>query len=170
MALNALIQLGRKYDCTNILATAVAHITHINSMTLNTYDDALLLINGVYKPTQITPHRGLSSDLAALACENSITAALPAAMARARPSLDLRCCLIGRERLLVKQFQPGYTLGWLRAWPQSPTCGDAAGCASPYSATSWTTASLRGCTSSTRQGVPDALRRVREGGCRGDGD
>ncbi|KAJ7709141.1 hypothetical protein B0H14DRAFT_2191774, partial [Mycena olivaceomarginata] len=31
------------------------------------------------------------------------------------PPLDLRCCLIGCEHLPVKQFQPEYTLGWLRA-------------------------------------------------------
>ncbi|KAJ7336232.1 hypothetical protein DFH08DRAFT_813465 [Mycena albidolilacea] len=59
-------------------------------------------------------------------------------------------CLIGHEHLLVKQFQPGYTLDWLHAWPQSPTCGDAVCCASPYSATSWMTVLLWGCTSSTR--------------------
>jgi hypothetical protein len=79
-ALGALIQLWRKYDYTNVLAAAVAvaHITRINPTTLNTYDDVLLLINGVYKPTQITPHCGLSSDLTVLAREHGITAALPA--------------------------------------------------------------------------------------------
>jgi hypothetical protein len=46
-------------------------------MMLDAYDDALLLVNGVYKPTQIAPHHGLSSDLAVLAHENSIAAALP---------------------------------------------------------------------------------------------
>jgi hypothetical protein len=79
MALDALIQLGRKYDCTNILATAVARITRINPTTLDTYDDTLLLVNGVYKPMQIVPHRGLSSDLVVLVHENGIAAALSAA-------------------------------------------------------------------------------------------
>ncbi|KAJ7772492.1 hypothetical protein B0H14DRAFT_3164791, partial [Mycena olivaceomarginata] len=81
-ALNVLIQLWRKYDCTNILATTVVRIMHINPTTLNTYDNALLLVNGVYKPTQIAPHRGLSSNLAVLVHENSITAALPSAYYR----------------------------------------------------------------------------------------
>jgi hypothetical protein len=81
-ALGALIQLGRKYDYINVLAAAVAHIMHINPTTLNMYDDTLLLVNGVYNPTQIAPHRGLSSDLAVLACEHGIAAALPAAYYR----------------------------------------------------------------------------------------
>jgi sulfur transfer complex TusBCD TusB component (DsrH family) len=74
-----LIQLWCKYDCTNILATAVACITRINPTTLDAYDKALLLVDGVYKPTQIAPHRGLSSNLTVLAHENGIAAALPAA-------------------------------------------------------------------------------------------
>jgi sulfur transfer complex TusBCD TusB component (DsrH family) len=45
---------------------------------LNAYDDVLLLVNGVYKPMQIVPHHGLSFDLAVLAHEHGITAALPA--------------------------------------------------------------------------------------------
>ncbi|KAJ7823999.1 hypothetical protein B0H14DRAFT_3729594 [Mycena olivaceomarginata] len=145
-ALGALIWLGRKYNYTNILAAAVARITRINPMTLDAYDDALLLVNGMYKPMQITPHHRLSSDLAVLAREHDITATLPAAYYRtlvvgnnnslvqlldgltrqdgtraSLPPLGLHPCLIGCERL-VKQFQPGYTLGWLRTWPQSPTC------------------------------------------------
>jgi hypothetical protein len=63
----------------NVLAAAVARIMRINPTTLEAYNDALLLVNGVYKPTQIAPHRGLSSNLAVLACENGIAAALPAA-------------------------------------------------------------------------------------------
>jgi hypothetical protein len=59
----------------------VACITCINPTTL-AYHDVLLLINGVYKPMQIVPHHGLSSDLAVLAHENSIAAALPAAYYR----------------------------------------------------------------------------------------
>ncbi|KAJ7693769.1 hypothetical protein B0H14DRAFT_3905828 [Mycena olivaceomarginata] len=155
-ALGALIWLRRKYDCTNILATTVAHITRINPTTLNAYDDALLLVNGMYKPTQIAPHQRLSSDLA-VGHENGIAAALACHVqlldgltcqdgTRASlPPLSLCRCLVGRKRLLVKQFQSGYTLSWLRAWSQSPTCGDAAHCA-------------------------NALQRVREGGCRGDGN
>ncbi|KAF7351124.1 hypothetical protein MSAN_01674900 [Mycena sanguinolenta] len=30
---------------------------------------------------------------------------------------DIRRCLIGREKLLTKQFQPDYPLGWLIPWP-----------------------------------------------------
>jgi hypothetical protein len=42
------------------------------------YNNTLLLVNGVYNPTQIAPHRRLSSDLAVLAREHGIAAALPA--------------------------------------------------------------------------------------------
>jgi hypothetical protein len=33
------------------------------------------------------------------------------------PSLDLQRCVMAREKLLAKQFQEGYTLGWARKWP-----------------------------------------------------
>ncbi|KAJ7815056.1 hypothetical protein B0H14DRAFT_3476577 [Mycena olivaceomarginata] len=144
-ALSVLIQLWRKYNCTNVLAAAVARITRINPTMLDAYNDALLLVNGVYNPTQIAPHCGLSSDLTVLAREHGIAAALPSVYYHtlvvgnnnsplldglmsqdgtrtSLPPLSLRCCLVGCERLLVKQFQPGYTLGWLCAWLQSPTC------------------------------------------------
>ncbi|KAJ7350507.1 hypothetical protein DFH08DRAFT_958176 [Mycena albidolilacea] len=192
-ALGALIQLRRKYNSTNILAAAGVCITRINPMMLDAYDNVLLLVNVVYKPTQIVPHCRLSSDLAVLAHQNGITVTLPAAYYRtlvfgnnnspvqpldgltrqdgahtSLPPLGLRCCLIGREHLLVKQFQPEYMLGWLRVRLQSPTCGDAAGCTSPYSAASWTTASLW--AAQARQGVPDALRHMHQRGRGGDGD
>ncbi|KAJ7873827.1 hypothetical protein B0H14DRAFT_3557027 [Mycena olivaceomarginata] len=118
-ALGALIQLWRKYDYTNVLAAVVARITHINPTTLD-----------------IVPHRGLSSNLTVLVREHGFAAALPATYYHtlvagnnnsllldglmhqdgthaSLPSLDLRRCLIGHGHLLVKQFQPGYTLGWL---------------------------------------------------------
>ncbi|KAJ7350540.1 hypothetical protein DFH08DRAFT_958203 [Mycena albidolilacea] len=126
----------------NVLAAAVARIMYINPMTLNMSDDVLLLVNGVYKPMQIAPHCRLSSDHVVLAHENSITAALPTAyyrtlvvgnnnslvqllddlthqdgMCTSLPPLDLHHCLISCKHLLVKQFQPGYTLSWLHAWP-----------------------------------------------------
>jgi hypothetical protein len=41
--------------------------------------------------------------------------------------VDLCRCLIGRDRLLKKQFQPGYTLGWLRKW-QYTDCTDRVSC------------------------------------------
>jgi hypothetical protein len=50
-ALGALIWPGCKYDFTNVLAATVVRITRINPTTLDAYDDVLLLINGVYKPT-----------------------------------------------------------------------------------------------------------------------
>jgi hypothetical protein len=43
------------------------------------------------------------------------------------PLVDLRRCIIGRDRLLSKQFQPGYTLGWLRNW-QLSDCKNPIGC------------------------------------------
>jgi hypothetical protein len=41
--------------------------------------------------------------------------------------VDLRRCLIGRDRLLKKQYQPGYTMGWLRKW-QYTDCTDRVAC------------------------------------------
>jgi hypothetical protein len=110
-AFGALIQLWRKYNCTNVLAATVARITCINPTTLNVYDNTLLLVNGVYKPTQIAPHRGLSSDLAVLAHKNGIAAALSAAYYRTlvagnNNSLVSLSCICFRSHLL----HPGHIL------------------------------------------------------------
>jgi hypothetical protein len=41
--------------------------------------------------------------------------------------IDLRRCILAREKLLKKQFQPGYTLWWLRNWEYN-NCTDSEPC------------------------------------------
>jgi hypothetical protein len=41
--------------------------------------------------------------------------------------LDLRRCVVAREKLLTTQFQPGYTFGWARQWAFND-CIDVSGC------------------------------------------
>ncbi|KAJ7794283.1 hypothetical protein B0H14DRAFT_3159142 [Mycena olivaceomarginata] len=139
-ALGAPIQLGRKYN--------LAHITRINPTTLNAYDDALLLVNGVCvqpdadcattgsPPTSQCWRMSTASQrplpavyYRTLVVGNNNSPLLDGLTRASLPLLDLCRCLIGRERL--------------------PRCCGAA---------------------QVRQGVPDALRRVHAGGCRGDGD
>ncbi|KAF7370403.1 BTB domain-containing protein [Mycena sanguinolenta] len=86
----------------------------------------------------ITPYLGIEFDVVTLLSENSIMSALPSAYYRVvevntlgdlyagilkddgtRASLseeDRLRCIVGRQALLVKQFQPSYSLGWLRKW------------------------------------------------------
>jgi hypothetical protein len=51
---------------------------------------------------------------------SSLTASRARTARVSLPPLGLCRCLIGRKRLLVKQFRPGYTLSWLHTWPQNP--------------------------------------------------
>ncbi|KAF8178644.1 hypothetical protein K438DRAFT_1977875 [Mycena galopus ATCC 62051] len=145
-AVAAFIRLGRKYDFKIVLDSAVDRITFENPKTLDEYD--ALLVDGTHKPTRLLPYRSLYFDMLTLARENNIVSALPVAYFRALrcglaqlldgirrrdeslaslSSADLRLCLFGRERLVSKQFQPGYTLGWLRTWPYTD-CGDPSRC------------------------------------------
>ncbi|KAJ6497612.1 hypothetical protein C8R45DRAFT_1093963 [Mycena sanguinolenta] len=132
----ALIRLGRKYDFKNILDSAVARVTDQNPTTLEEYH--AWVVDGNYKPTRIISYPDYAIDVLTLARANNIGLALPVAYYRtltrstnqllhaaqskdeASPSLaliDLGRCFVGRQRLVAKQFQPGYTLGWLREWP-----------------------------------------------------
>jgi hypothetical protein len=43
------------------------------------------------------------------------------------PPADLRRCVVGREKLLLKQLQPGYTLGWVQNWKFND-CADLEWC------------------------------------------
>ncbi|KAF8170315.1 hypothetical protein K438DRAFT_1614267 [Mycena galopus ATCC 62051] len=143
--LGALIRLGRKYDFKNLLDSAVVRITFENPTTLDEFQ--ALRANGPYKPTRIAHCPGFYLDLLILIRENNIVSALPVAYFHAikynsllhdgnprvdktpasLPSVDLRTCVLGRERLLTEQFQPGYTLGWLREW-QYRDYDDPEGC------------------------------------------
>ncbi|KAJ6497616.1 hypothetical protein C8R45DRAFT_926289 [Mycena sanguinolenta] len=127
----SLIRLGRKYDFKTLLDSAVACLTSHNPTTLAEYD-------GKSKPTRIKPYPGCSLDLLTLARENNLRLVLPFAYYRAlrcrtdqflhaaqrkeataqSSSLEDLCrCFNARQRLATKQFQPGYTLGWMREWP-----------------------------------------------------
>ncbi|KAF8178636.1 hypothetical protein K438DRAFT_1844146 [Mycena galopus ATCC 62051] len=147
-AIGALIRMGRKYDFKTLLDSAVARITFENPATLDEFD-AMDVDNAGYEPTRITNSHGFFFDLLVLAQENGIVSALPAASFRALttaslaelfqgiqradetlatlPLAELQRCVIGREKLLTKQYQPGYTLGWLRKWPYTD-CSDPALC------------------------------------------
>ncbi|KAF7351068.1 BTB domain-containing protein [Mycena sanguinolenta] len=142
----ALIRLGRKYDFKNLLDSAVARLTFQNPTTLEEYDN--LIADGNYNLTRITSYPGYALDLLTLARENNLGLVLPVAYYRALicdplqllegtkmsgeklASLsvdDLYRCLIGRQKLVTKQYQPGYTLGWLREWPYTD-CRNPEGC------------------------------------------
>ncbi|KAJ7237044.1 hypothetical protein B0H12DRAFT_1190803 [Mycena haematopus] len=128
----ASIRLGRKYDFKDLLESAVARIMSEAPTTLEEYDardDTAEFIENFY---------GMELDLITLASENNLLAALPCLYYRAvkrwspgmlfdeieaedgtvvsLPRVDLRRCLEGRENILVKQFDPGYTYGWARKW------------------------------------------------------
>ncbi|KAF8216780.1 hypothetical protein K438DRAFT_403438 [Mycena galopus ATCC 62051] len=126
----ALIRLGRKYDFKDLFDSAVALLQSEYPTTLQEYDAMAKRFVSV----EISP--GLGFDIISLATENNILFLLPAAyyclledfslielfdgMSRADGTvarlsdLDLRRCVIARERLLVKQCQPDYTFGWAR--------------------------------------------------------
>ncbi|KAJ7931699.1 hypothetical protein B0H13DRAFT_2308408 [Mycena leptocephala] len=124
-AVGALIRLGQ-----------IARLALENPTTLEEFDAVTLKSLAAMS---IVPYSGISIDIATLASENNLLSLLPSAyfflvtgpsdraklfggIIRRRdgaPSLsliDLHRCIIGRDRLLRKQFQPGYTLGWLRRW------------------------------------------------------
>ncbi|KAF7370389.1 BTB domain-containing protein [Mycena sanguinolenta] len=103
------------------------------------------------RSTTIGPYRGWMVDLVSLASENNILSILPSAYywvleqhslgslfdGIPRPdgtvaslsSLDLRRCVVAREKLLSKQFQQGYTVGWVR-WESefSDNCTNSVQC------------------------------------------
>ncbi|KAF8216885.1 hypothetical protein K438DRAFT_1658397 [Mycena galopus ATCC 62051] len=130
----AFIRLGRKYDFKDIFDSAMARLTSEYPATLEDFD----AFPG--KSLTIERYPGLTADIITLAREQNILPVLPWAYYWAvsvsfrnlselldgfekadgtRVSLlpvDLRRCLIGQQKLLMKQFQPGYTFGWARKW------------------------------------------------------
>ncbi|KAJ6495789.1 hypothetical protein C8R47DRAFT_973953 [Mycena vitilis] len=137
----ALIRLGRKYDFRELLDSAVERVTFENPRTLKEFD-ALLCSAGRYVPTRIVMPPCLLPDLLRLARENDIVSALPSLYLRAIGTLsllldglpghdgslisldpvDLRRCVLGREKLMNVQYIPGYTWGWLETWSDNPDC------------------------------------------------
>ncbi|KAK7025113.1 BTB domain-containing protein, partial [Favolaschia claudopus] len=125
----ALIRLGRKYDFKYLYDSALARLTTLFPVTLKGYDVSY---------STIEVYNGLTRDVIWLARKNNILSVLPAAYhfllshettirllqgaermdgtLAVLPVPDLFKCIFGRERLFKTQFQPGYTLGWLRKW------------------------------------------------------
>ncbi|KAJ6456124.1 hypothetical protein C8R45DRAFT_914207 [Mycena sanguinolenta] len=144
----ALIRLGRKYDFKYLLDSAVARVTAHLPSTLEKWD---ALRNGETSGSIDWEDnmRSATLDLITLASESNIFSALPSAyyvaidawnpgdlfdgIQRADSTravlsnLDLRRCIVGQQRLLHKQLQPGYTLGWARNW-EFVNCADPARC------------------------------------------
>ncbi|KAK7025115.1 BTB domain-containing protein, partial [Favolaschia claudopus] len=128
----ALVRLGRKYDFKYLFDSAITRIASELPTTLDEYDTKTAAF---YKTIQ--EYKGLTFDLISLASESGIMTALPIAYYRVLKwgvarllqgvdkldgsvaflsPLDLSRCVIAREKLLMKQFQPGYSLGWARKW------------------------------------------------------
>ncbi|KAJ6593497.1 hypothetical protein B0H19DRAFT_916562 [Mycena capillaripes] len=125
----AFVRLGRKYDFKDLLDSALARLAFHNPSTLEAYD-------AQFNSTRIMRYPALPFEIVTLASENNILTVLPCAYwslvlnfnslfdgirrddgtLASLPLSDLRRCVGGRERLLTKQFQSGYTLGWLRKW------------------------------------------------------
>ncbi|KAJ6456121.1 hypothetical protein C8R45DRAFT_914198 [Mycena sanguinolenta] len=136
----ALIRLGRKYDFSYLLDSAVARVTTHFPTTLEEWD----AVRSYQTSESIDWEDHSTLDLIALASDNNILSVLPAAYYVAvdtwttrtlfqdfesgtLASLNLRRCILGEQQLSLKQFQPGYTLGWARKW-EFDDCTDSARC------------------------------------------
>ncbi|KAF8216636.1 hypothetical protein K438DRAFT_1703693 [Mycena galopus ATCC 62051] len=138
----ALVRLGRKYDFRNLMDAAVQLLMDEHPTTLKEFLE--LSKTHPYHPKRITYHRGFELDMLDLARENNILSALPCAYYRMLtrysqnqlldgiPRSDrtltslapstLRQCIVGREKIIFKQMQPGHTLGWLWEWEYDADC------------------------------------------------
>ncbi|KAJ6519023.1 hypothetical protein C8R45DRAFT_885270 [Mycena sanguinolenta] len=142
-AVGALIRLGRKYEFKDLLNLAVARLTAEYPTTLEALDSLSPELQ------TITGYPGVNFDVVVLASENSVLSVLPSAYyycsiglsspgdlfegienadgtTSALPPMHLRRCVVGQQRLLMKQFQKGYTLGWIL------DAAIVAGCADPF--------------------------------------
>ncbi|KAJ7928422.1 hypothetical protein B0H13DRAFT_982159 [Mycena leptocephala] len=136
----ALIRLGRKYNFQRLLDSAVERLTFENPSTLEEFDALNSEPLGMtYGPSRIVSYPGLLFDVLTLGRENDILSILPCAYYRllegdyslaqlfdgvkrrdgttaSLAPIDLRRCILAREKLLKKRFHPGYTLEWIRKW------------------------------------------------------
>ncbi|KAJ7188672.1 hypothetical protein C8R46DRAFT_1055465 [Mycena filopes] len=130
----SLVRLGRKYDFKDLLASAVARLTYEYPTTLDEY---IARQSNPPAAARILPYKGITMDVVNLAIENNISTILPSAYGRLlsysleqlldgisrsngtssslSPS-NLRTCVVGRQHILVKQYQPQQGLGWTRKW------------------------------------------------------
>ncbi|KAF7370413.1 BTB domain-containing protein [Mycena sanguinolenta] len=129
LAIRAFIRLGRKYEFKDFLNLAVGRLTVEFPNTLEAFDALESELQ------TIAEYPGVFFDILALASENNILSVLPAAyffvideytldelfegikkadgtMATLSP-LHLHNSVAGREKLLLRQFQSGYTLEWV---------------------------------------------------------
>ncbi|KAF8216782.1 hypothetical protein K438DRAFT_1658264 [Mycena galopus ATCC 62051] len=142
--IGALIRLGRKYDFKDLFDSAVTYLQSDHPMTIEGYDAMGNKFNS------IEYNSSLEVDIISLASENSNLSVLPCAyfgvidvhslnelfdgiprkdgtVARLS-ALDFRRCVIAREILLIKQYQPGYTFGWALEWEFSDECATLKRC------------------------------------------
>ncbi|KAK7025092.1 BTB domain-containing protein [Favolaschia claudopus] len=139
-AVGAIIRLSRKYDIKDLFDSAVARLTSEFPTTLDEYDT---ISKDPTRFKRIEQYDGLLFDMIALASKNYILTPLPcayytlvrrysiAALFRgvqhdgtlsSISGVDLSRCAAAHEKLLVKQLQPGYTLGWTRKWDFEGQC------------------------------------------------
>ncbi|KAJ6519024.1 hypothetical protein C8R45DRAFT_1204291 [Mycena sanguinolenta] len=129
-AVGALIRLARKYRFDDLLKLALARLTTEFPTTLEEFDALPQEILQIF-----TDQPGAEFDLIVLASENNMLSALPSVYycsilsnnpddlfeffekedvtIAALSPLHLRRCVVGQQRLLMRQFQKGYTLGWV---------------------------------------------------------
>ncbi|KAJ7668655.1 hypothetical protein DFH06DRAFT_1182185 [Mycena polygramma] len=144
--IGALLRLGRKYDFSDLLNTAVDCLMFENPTTLEEYD----ALPVPYRPSRIIYYPGLLFDVISLAREYNLQSILPCAYYRAvafhtltdffdgvsredgttasLAPVDLRRCTLNRDQLLKVRFTKGYTFGWLRRWDYDSDCTNKLKC------------------------------------------
>ncbi|KAJ7794538.1 hypothetical protein B0H14DRAFT_2392468 [Mycena olivaceomarginata] len=148
-AVRALIRLGRKYDFSELLKSAVGRLQYENPTTLAGFE-AIMATRPMkpYEPTRIVHYPGILLDILTLARENELLSVLPCAYFRVishcnplfdgvprgdgttafLSAIDQRRCVISRDELVKARFQEGYPLGWLQNWEFDSDCADPAKC------------------------------------------
>ncbi|KAF7370418.1 BTB domain-containing protein [Mycena sanguinolenta] len=129
----ALLRLGSKYRFKDLLDSIVARLTAEYPTTLVKYD----AVRATFET--IEWYFGIEIDVVTLLSETRMFSAFPCACIRllqlfdldelfdgtdrsdgtcaSLSRTDLRICAIARQKLLYKQFEPGYTLGLRRTLP-----------------------------------------------------
>ncbi|KAF8217107.1 hypothetical protein K438DRAFT_1798313 [Mycena galopus ATCC 62051] len=144
-AISAFVRLGRKYDFKYLFDSAVARLISEFPATLEEFD--AINVDSDFSTIESCP--GIFFSIIALLSQDNILSALPSAYFFAvisnslaglfdgdakedgtrvfLPPVDFRRCCIGQQRLLIEQFQPGYTYGWILE-RQSEDCTNALRC------------------------------------------
>ncbi|KAJ6589882.1 hypothetical protein DFH09DRAFT_1140349 [Mycena vulgaris] len=144
----SLVRLGRKYDFKDLLRMAVQRLHTECPSSLAKYD--AMFAEGSELQDAIENYPGLYFEIINLARENSIFSILPCAYYCAivlypitsifdglpredgtRVTLsptDHRACIIGREKLMLTQWEPDKTLGWCAGNSDINGCHDPSMC------------------------------------------